>query len=417
MSEPDQSSIPWRLVFAMCGAQILAMIGFASFPALLPTFIAEWQLTNTEAGWVSGLYFAGYMGAVPILVGLTDRIDPRAIFLFSAALGAFASIAFVVYADGLWSAAVLRALAGAGLAGTYMPGLKVLSDRFQGPKQSRAVSYYTSSFSVGAGVSFILAGELGAWLGWQWAFAASGIGCVIALAIVVIAVRPFAPPARDKAAALTRLLDFRPVLRNRIAMGYVLAYGAHAWELLGQRAWIVAFLLFSQSLQPEGAGWLISATLVAGLINLFGVPASILGNEFALRFGRVRLAVTAGLISAGIGCAIGFAAPLPYLLVVGLCILYGMANYADSSTVTAGAVTAATPGFTGATMAVHSFVGFAGGFLGSLVFGVVLDHAGDGNDAMAWGLGFASLGLAAALGPIALLMLSRRDTSAAANPR
>ena len=129
MSEPTQTSIPWRLVVAMCVAQILAMIGFAGFAALLPTFISEWQLTNAEAGWISGLYFAGYMGAVPFLVGITDRIDPRTIFAFSAALGALASISFAMFAEGLWSAAILRALTGAGLPGTYMPGLKVLSDR------------------------------------------------------------------------------------------------------------------------------------------------------------------------------------------------------------------------------------------------------------------------------------------------
>lgn len=409
MSEPAHPSIPWGLVFAMCVAQILAMIGFASFAALLPTFISEWRLTNAEAGWISGLYFAGYMGAVPVLVGITDRIDPRTIFVSSTALGALASIGFALFAEGLWTGAILRALAGAGLAGTYMPGLKVLSDRIQGPKQSRAISFYTSSFSIGAGLSFILAGELGAWLGWQWTFAAAGAGGLIAFAIVIMATRPFAPHGRDEAATPSRLFDFRPVLRNRIAMGYVLAYGAHAWELLGQRSWIVAFLLFSQSLQPESAGWLISATLVAGLINLFGVPASILGNELAVRFGRVRLAVTTGLISAAMGCAIGFSAPLPYIAVVGLCIVYGMATYADSSTVTAGAVAAAPRGYTGATMAVHSFIGFGGGFVGSFVFGVILDHAGGGADVTAWGLGFMSLGLAAALGPVALLMLSRRD--------
>ncbi len=409
MSEPAATSIPWRLVFAMCAAEILAMVGFASFAGLLPTFISEWRLTNTEAGWISGLYFAGYMGAVPVLVGITDRIDPRTIFAFSAALGALASLCFALFADGLWSAAILRALAGVGLAGTYMPGLKVLSDRIQGPKQSRAVSFYTSSFSIGAALSFVLAGELGAWLGWQWTFAAAAMGAAAAFASVILAVRPFAPPGRVEAASLSRLLDFRPVLRNRIAMGYVLAYGAHAWELLGQRAWIVAFLLFSQSLQPAGAEWLISATIVAALINLFGVPASILGNELALRFGRVRLAVTAGLISAAIGCGIGFSAPLPYLAVVGLGILYGIANYTDSSTVTAGAVAAAPRGYTGAPMASHSFVGFGGGFLGSLVFGIVLDQAGGGADVVAWGLGFASLGIAAAFGPVALLMLSRRD--------
>ena len=409
MSERDQTSIPWRLVFAMCVAQVLAMIGFASFPALLPTFVSEWGLTNTEAGWISGLYFAGYMGAVPILVGLTDRIDPKTIFAFSATLGGFASIGFVLFADGLWSAALLRSLAGAGLAGTYMPGLKVLSDRIQGPKQSRAVSYYTSSFSVGAGVSFILAGELGAWLGWRWAFGAAGVGAAIAFIMVIVAVRPFAPPGRAAGATHTALFDFRPVLRNRVAMGYVLAYGAHAWELLGQRAWIVAFLLFSQSLQPANAGWLIPAALVAGLINIFGVPASIAGNELALKYGRVRLAVAGGLISVALGCVIGFTPSMPYLVVVGLCILYGMANYADSSTVTAGAVAAAPRGYTGATMAVHSFVGFGGGFVGSFVFGVILDHAGGSTDITAWGLGFVSLGVAAALGPIALVLLSRGD--------
>ena len=201
----------------------------------------------------------------------------------------------------------------------------------------------------------------------------------------------------------------KPVRGAPAAMGFVLAYGAHAWELLGQRAWIVAFLLFSQSLQPGSAGWLIPAALVAGLINIFGVPASILGNELALKYGRVRLAVTGGLVSAAIGCAIGFAAPMPYLVVVGLCVLYGMANYADSSTVTAGAVAAAPREIAGATMAVHSFVGFAGGFLGSFIFGVILDLAGGRTDVTAWGLGFASLGIAAALGPVALLMLSRRD--------
>jgi MFS family permease len=409
MNKPDQNSIPWGLITAMCGAQVLVMVGFASFPALVGIFVTEWGLSNTEVGWISGLYFAGYMGAVPVLVGITDRVDPRTIFAISAGTAALGSIGFVLFADGLWSAALLRAIAGAGLAGTYMPGLKVLSDRIEGPKQSRAVSFYTSSFSIGAGVSFILSGELGAALGWRWAFAAAGIGAVLALAIVIAMVRPFAPPQRAEGATPGRLLDFRPALRNRAAMGYVLAYGAHAWELLGQRAWIVAFLLFSQSLQPADAGWLIPAALVAGLINIFGVPASILGNELALRIGRVRLAVAGGLVSAAIGCAVGFSAPLPYLAVVGLCILYGMVNYVDSSTVTAGAVAAAPRGYTGATMAVHSFVGFGGGFLGSFVFGVVLDVAGGRADTVAWGLGFVSLSVAAALGPVALLLLSGRD--------
>ena len=59
MNKPDQNSIPWGLITAMCGAQVLVMVGFASFPALVGIFVTEWGLSNTEVGWISGLYFAG----------------------------------------------------------------------------------------------------------------------------------------------------------------------------------------------------------------------------------------------------------------------------------------------------------------------------------------------------------------------
>ncbi|MED5360088.1 MAG: hypothetical protein VYD85_16980 [Pseudomonadota bacterium] len=48
-------------------------------PALLPALIAEWSLSNTEAGWVTGIFYAGYAMAVSVLVTLTDRIDPKRI--------------------------------------------------------------------------------------------------------------------------------------------------------------------------------------------------------------------------------------------------------------------------------------------------------------------------------------------------
>jgi hypothetical protein len=33
----------------------------ASVPALLPQFIEAWSLTNTQAGWLTGIVSAGYM--------------------------------------------------------------------------------------------------------------------------------------------------------------------------------------------------------------------------------------------------------------------------------------------------------------------------------------------------------------------
>lgn len=395
----------WPLIASMCVAEALSMLGFANYFALLPDFVRLWDMTNTEAGWIGGVFFAGYMGAVPVLVGLTDRIDPRRIYLLATAIAGVSSLAFAFLADGFWSALGLRLFAGVGLAGTYMPGLKILADRIQGPRQSRSLAFYTSCFSVGAAASFLVSGEVMTWLGWRWVFGVSAIGSLLAACIVLTMISP-GPKALPRIDT-SRLLDFRPVLRNRKAMGFILGYGVHAWELFGVRAWIVAFLVFSQELQPAGTEILLSATVVATLVSLAGVPASIIGNEFAIRFGRVRVAVWIGLISAAMACVVGFAAPLPYMVVVILLIVYGTANYADSSTLTAGTVAAAEPGRSGATMAVHSFSGFAGGFMAPLVLGVILDHTGGRGDMVAWGLAFASLGIVAALGPVALTLLSR----------
>jgi hypothetical protein len=67
----------------------------------------------------------------------------------------------------------------------------------------------------------------------------------------------------------------------------MLGYAAHCWELFGFRSWMVAFMVFSLSLQPQINVKLSPQSLVT-LILLAGVPASILGNEGALYWGRRR---------------------------------------------------------------------------------------------------------------------------------
>ncbi len=399
------------LIAFMCLTQVVGMLSFATFSALLPTFIDIWSITGTEAGWLSGLFYAGYMLAVPVLSGLTDRIDARRVYLWSMALTAAATLAFALLADGFWSAVPLRLLAGAGLAGTYMPGLKALTDRLPDGAQPRAVSFYTASFAIGSSLSYLFAGEVAAGLGWRWAFALPAVGIALSflVAYLILRPRPVEIPAGD---AETWLLDFRPVLRNREAMGYILAYAAHNWELFGFRSWIVVFLVFSASLQPDAAaGWWAATTIAAGL-NLLGMPSSVIGNEVATRLGRRRVVVAMMLCSLTIACLVGFAAALPFALVVGLCVLHAVFITCDSASITTGTVQAATPERKGATMALHSFIGFALAFLGSLAPGVVLDLAGGAESQLAWGLAFATMGAGLLLGPLALFLLAKGRSTA-----
>jgi len=399
----EQTS-PYRLTILVCLAEILGLASIAVFPALLPTFQAEWDLNNTAAGWISAAYYAGYMVLVPVLAGVTDRLDARKIMVLGALLGVMSALGYAFGARGFWSALALRFLAGVSLAGIYMPGLKVVSDNTEGALQSRFVSFYTASFSIGASLSYLLAGEVNNMAGWRWAFAASAVSTIAALVIIVL----FIPAGKVRGGKKEALLaDFSVVFRSRPAMAYVLGYAAHMWELFSMRSWIVAFLAFSIQLQPTGAvTW--SPTRIAFIINLIGLPASIGGNELSRIFDRPKVIATVMIGSAVLVSVLGFSASWPYVVVVMMAILHGITVVGDSASLTAGVVAAAPAGFRGTTLAVHSTIGFGAAFLGPLAVGMVLDYFGGGQTG--WAMAFVTMAAGCLLGPVFLSRL-KSDTA------
>ena len=158
----------------MCGVQLLTMLSISVYAAQLPNLRDLWGLTNTEAGWIGASYFVGYTAAVPVLTSLTDRIDPKRIYVFGAVLLFGGCTLFGFFADGLTSALIFHGMAGAGLAGTYMPGLKGLIDHVPDRLHSRASAYYTASFGFGAAFSYPFSDYLGLLFGWHYAFIGAG---------------------------------------------------------------------------------------------------------------------------------------------------------------------------------------------------------------------------------------------------
>ena len=148
------------MTFIMCVAESFSMAAFAAYVTLLPLFQKAWGLSNTEAGLIGGIAFAGYMTAVPVLSALTDRVDSRRIYLGACCLSALGAAGFALYAQGLWTALAFQFVIGAGLGGTYMPGLKTLTDQLEGSAQARATAFYAASFGVGSSLSIVAAGWL-----------------------------------------------------------------------------------------------------------------------------------------------------------------------------------------------------------------------------------------------------------------
>ena len=120
---------PVALITLTCIAAITAMLSFAIWPVFLVQLGPSWGLSNTQIGWISGAYFVGYVLATPLLVWLTYSIDAKRVFVGGSLAAAIGSAGFALLADGFWWAAVCWGLVGAGLAGTYMPGLQILNAR------------------------------------------------------------------------------------------------------------------------------------------------------------------------------------------------------------------------------------------------------------------------------------------------
>ena len=366
-------------VVVLCVAEILTMTAASTYVALLPALRAEWHASNTLAGTISGAFFGGYMLAVPALVSLTDRVPARRVYLGACAALAAGAAAFA-WATGPATAIVAQAILGAGLAGTYMPGLKELSDRVSGARQSRAVAFYTSTFGLGNSLSLWMAGVLDGAFGWRTAFLVAAAGPVAAAALVAAAL----PPRASADAAIAQGQLFRTVLRAPRVRQYILTYTAHCCELFAVRSWMVAFLTHA------AAGVSVAPPTIAAALNLLGPPASIGGNEIAGRR-RIRTVKRIMTASAALAVATGMTANGRPLVAVLVLSLYVVAIMADSAAMTAGLIEVAPPQARGTAMAVYSFFGFGGALVGPIVFGALLDTAGGEAAPRAWLLAFCGL--------------------------
>ncbi|WP_262500633.1 MFS transporter [Polynucleobacter wuianus] len=368
-------------------AQTCALLGFACYAVVLTPLQEEWHLSNLQSGLIASAFFFGYMLAVPLATALTDRVDARKVYLVGGLSATSGLLGLSLFANNFWTALFFMAINGAGLAGTYMPGLKILSDRIQSGELTRHIAFYTAFFGIGTGFSYLCSGWILSALGWHYVFGMIALGPFTAFLIVFLLIPPL-DQDKWKGPIKIRLQDIFPVdkwrlvLQNKKASGFIFGYTAHSLELFASRSWIVAFFAFCAA--ASGESFFLAATTLAGVINFFGVPSSILGNEIALRVGRQKWVCIVMLTSAVMGIALASSTGHSWWLIVALAVGHAIFIMADSATLTAGLVINAQENIKGAAMGLHSLMGFGGGLMGPAIFGFVLDIAGSRSSQIAW---------------------------------
>ena len=114
------------------------------------------------------------------------------------------------------------------------------------------------------------------------------------------------------------------------------------------------------------------------------------------------------LASILIGATIGFVGSTSYTVAAVLITVYGIVIWLDSSSLTAGTAGTAEPSRRGATLAVHSMLGYAGGFVGPLLIGWTLDLSG-GMSQIGWGMSFLSVAMLMVLALITFWLIRPRE--------
>jgi MFS family permease len=293
-------------------------------------------------------------------------------------------------------------LGGLGLAGIYMPGVRMISAASSPERRGLAVGVYVSAFYLGSATSLSATGLLLPGLGWRGAALVLGIVSVAALPLALWAVGG-SPPSSAETVGGHAYLD-PTVLRNGPVVRNILAYTGHSWELYVSRGWLAAFIasilaahgLDDTEASAAGSQW---AALMSGV----GTVGVFLGGWLSDVMGRARVALLTALASGAISLGFGFLGEGVFPLLVAVGCLYGVLLSADSAVYSTAITELAEPERLGSAQAFQAFLGFGATILAPVAAGLLLDLG------LGWGVAFAMAGVVGLVLALPLVPMTRQE--------
>ena len=165
------SNIPYRYrVLAMlCTLTTITYLDRICISLVGVRVKSEFDLTNTEFGWVLAAFSLAYaLFEIPSGI-LGDRLGPRIVFI---RIVLFWSIftALTGFATGLVSLIIIRFLFGVGESGTYPNIMIVVSRWFPLKETGRALTWIGLGSQIGSGIAPLIIIPLAVSYGWRTSF-------------------------------------------------------------------------------------------------------------------------------------------------------------------------------------------------------------------------------------------------------
>lgn len=379
-------------------SQFLAMQVWFNFSAVMPIIEREWGLTSTQLGIIIAFFQIGYVAGIVVYSILLEKYNPKYFMIFGALISGISGIVFAIFAHNFWIALLLRFISGIGIAGIYVPGMRVLTGIFEPQERGRAFGIYVGSLVFGSGFSLLISSLFVSSIGWKGVILVTSLLSIIASFLIYGLKIPNIEKKADSLKVQRNVL--KKVFKKRNLLVNV-AYAGHSWELYAMWAWIGPFLVYyfkTKGYEQDSAIYL--GNMVGAVVIMIGGLATYIGGRLSDSIGRVKSATMFLFISIFCTLSIGWLSMLPIYLMLTLVLIYGFTIVADSPIYNVTIVEVADPEVLGIALGVQSVLGYTVTAFSPLVFGVLLD-------VFNWGMAFTVIGLITLVAPLCMIYLNK----------
>ena len=341
----------WRTLALLSTAELLGMSLWFSASAVVPALRLEWNLTDSQTGWLTisvqlGFVFGTLLSA---FLNLADIFRPRQLMSICAFAGAGTNTLFALFANGPGTGVALRFATGVFLAGVYPPAMKLMATWF---RQSRglALGILVGALTLGKASPYLI-NAIGS-ASWRTNIldvsALAAVGG--ALVLIFVSEGPYALPR-----AKFDWQQIAKIFRNRGVRLANFGYFGHMWELYAMWTWVPLMLRSSfaaQGTSPRLAE--IGSFIVIGA----GAIGCAVAGLIADRVGRTVVTSWAMAISGSCCLIVGFLfGSSPALLLV-VAAIWGATVVADSAQFSSCVTELGDPQYIGTALTLQMCIGF-----------------------------------------------------------
>jgi sugar phosphate permease len=298
----------YKIFVVIAIVYILVYFHRVSMSAISGNLMEDINLSASELGLISSIYFLSYAMIQPLIGFLTDKYGPSRVILVSFSATCLASIMFGLI-DSFNSALISRIIIGISTGGIFIPSLKLLAQWFTASQFTRVNGLFIGLGNAGAILATAPLSYMEYFLGWRNVFfllAVAGFSLVVAIFLLV---KDKNPEDKKQKRSEKNKINYPKIIKKLVFSRNFLIFELMLFTSIGlymtfQGLWATRYLTGVFAISPQFAntlifflplGFLVGAPVSGILIDkIFHDKITLLRCAFIVQF-LCWLAITFGI--------------------------------------------------------------------------------------------------------------------------